>query len=310
MTVPWGESGLPFQRVVVVGFGWLGRVLARTLRAHSPSMEIRASTEGGREVGDAGGGGVVDELASSGKEILSGADLVVYTIPLHPTLRLLGEHAEHWDPDTVITDTAGLKAPVLQRMEELGAGHRYVGGHPVVDSEGPGSDPPDDRGLQGVRVWMVHGGAPKTHRDNVQAFWEGMGAVPRWTEAGDHDRSVIWGSHLPQILAHALAGALDSQGFTPDHLGPLGRELTRPAESPSAPWKDLFGASGPALAPAVTSVSRALEVVAGLLQKRDLHTLGEFMESTRRWRQDDGAPEALLGGLGVPSPDEDAESGG
>lgn len=306
---PPSPSALPFERVAIVGLGLVGGSLARALRGVPEPPEIRATSRDEADLRAARAEGVVDEVAPTAEAILPGADLVVYATPLHPTLRLLGEHVEHLERETVLTDVVGLKAPVLQRVEELGLTDRYVGAHPMAGSEGSGYGEADADLFRNARVWMVHGGAPEEVRRQVQAVWEGVGGAPRWTDAAEHDRSVIWCSHLPQILANALAGALDSQGFTPDDLGPGGRDMTRLAGSPPDLWKDLFAASAPGLGPAVTSVHRALEVVADLLQKRDLHTLGEFMETTRRWRLESGGAGALLEGLDAKPSDGPAEDG-
>ena len=283
--------------------------MARALRAVPSPPQILALSRSPSELEAARAEGVVDRAGLSAEEILPEADLVVYATPLHPTLRLLGEHQAHWDPQATVTDVAGLKAPVLARMEELGLGERYVGAHPMAGNEGQGYGASDGGLFQERRVWLIHGGAPESVRRSVQRLWESVGAMPRWTDAGEHDRSVVWCSHLPQLLANALAGALDSQGFTPDDLGPGGRDMTRLAGSPPDLWKDLFGASAPGLGPAVSSVSRALDVLVDLLGKRDLHTLGEFMETTRRWRQNEGVPNALLDGAGTDGSDGASEGG-
>ena len=61
--------------------------------------------------------------------------------------------------------------------------------------------------------------------------------------AETHDRAVAWTSHLPQLVATALAGAV-SEGLEDDEslaaAGPALRDMTRLAESPYAIWKDIL----------------------------------------------------------------------
>lgn len=297
MTGPSPEDPL-FERVAIVGLGLVGGSLARALGTLPSRPEIRGFSRDLADLETAKADGTVDVAADSPDTILPGADLVVYATPLHAALRLVGEHRDRWEAGAVVTDVVGLKAPLLERMRELDRLSCYVGAHPMAGSERLGYGEADAGLFRGARVWLVHGGAPEESRGRVQALWARLGAVPRWTEAAEHDRSVVWCSHLPQILANALTGALDSQGFSPDDLGPGGRDMTRLAASPPGLWKDLFAASASSLGPAVASVSRALEVVVDLLQRRDVHTLGEFMEATRRWQRGLDADSTLFGAPG------------
>ena len=71
----------------------------------------------------------------------------------------------------------------------------------------------------------------------------GIGARPVVFPAAEHDRIVGWTSHLPQILATALASSVYENVKDEDSLrvaGPGLRGMTRLAESPYDVWKDIF----------------------------------------------------------------------
>jgi prephenate dehydrogenase len=109
--------------------------------------------------------------------------------------------------------------------------------------------------------------------------------VPRWSEAEEHDRRMAWVSHLPQLVANALAGALDAAGYSRDELGPGGRDMTRLAGSNPEIWRDLLEASAPVTGTGLTSVSNALNILADLLARREVDRIAEFMARTRSWKE-------------------------
>jgi prephenate dehydrogenase len=73
------------------------------------------------------------------------------------------------------------------------------------------------------------------------AFWRMLGARPASIDAEAHDRSVAWSSHLPQILASALASVLAEAGLTSSDLGPGATDMTRIARSAAPLWGGILG---------------------------------------------------------------------
>ena len=64
----------------------------------------------------------------------------------------------------------------------------------------------------GGRVWLVRGpGGGPAPMAALSAFWETLGALPIEISAQEHDESMAWVSHLPQLTSTALA--LNWQGW-------------------------------------------------------------------------------------------------
>jgi prephenate dehydrogenase len=62
--------------------------------------------------------------------------------------------------------------------------------------------------------------------------------------------------------------------------------MTRLAGSNPNLWKDLLEESAPVTGVGLTSVARALNVLGDLLARREINKIAEFMERTRRWREE------------------------
>ncbi|TVP54803.1 MAG: prephenate dehydrogenase [Gemmatimonadales bacterium] len=264
--------------ILIVGLGVMGGSLARALRGHD--VELMGIDPdpliGARALQD----GVIDRFDAGGEGMVGDAGSVVYAAPLRVTLGLLEEHAPRIRPDAVVTDVVSLKAPILERARQVGLGDRFVGAHPMCGSERSGFAASSATLYRDARIYLCGDG----DGGPVEALWRAVGGVPEWIDPAEHDRMMAWVSHLPQLVANALAGALHAAGFTPEQLGPGARDMTRLAGSNPEMWEDLLRASAPVTGTGLTSVTRALQVVGDLLARRDVDRVVEFMERTRAWR--------------------------
>lgn len=277
------EMLLP-RTVAVVGLGLMGGSLCRALKAlDSPPRVI------GWDLRQAAGAmaleaGAVDRFEVGGPEGLAAAGLVVYATPLRATLSLIPRHAGMVREDAVLTDVVSLNEPVLRAAQAAGLSGRFVSAHPICGGEASGFAAGRADLYRGATVWLSAGGegGGDAHRC-VESLWRTLGGSPRWVAPGEHDRRMGWVSHLPQLVANALAAALDAQGCSPDELGPGGRDMTRLAGSNPTIWRDLLEASAPVTGAGLTGVANALNVLADLIARRELDRVADFMERTRRW---------------------------
>ncbi len=277
-------TGVSGRRLAVVGLGLMGGSLARRLRALDPGVELTGvdpdPVTGARALGE----GVIDRYAPPGEGGTEGAELVVLAAPLGAALEFLSSEGGHLEGGTLVTDVTSLNAPILARGRAAGIEGRLVTAHPMCGSAESGYGASDGALYEGARVWLSADEAVEEGvRERIEGFWSGVGGLPTWIEAEEHDRQMAWVSHLPQLVANALAGALDAAGFEPADLGPGGRDMTRLAASSPEVWRDLLEWSAPVTGTGLTSMARALNVVADLLARRDLDKLAEFMAITRAW---------------------------
>lgn len=275
------------ERVCIVGLGALGSSLARDLRAiPDPPVLIGTDRDPGA-MAAAERDGVLDELVHDSGAAVASAGLVLYATPLRGTLGLLRRHGPLLPPDAVVTDVVSLKDPLMRAAGESGLSTRFVGGHPMAGTERSGW-PGGRAGIfRGARVWITPGAAAPPAVERVEGLWRSVGALPARIDAGRHDETMVWVSHLPQLLANLLAGSLDARDLSPSTLGPGGRDMVRLAGSSPGLWGELLAESGPAAAAALRSIGRGADALADLLEGGDLSSVVRFMERTREWRGTD-----------------------
>jgi prephenate dehydrogenase len=131
--------------------------------------------------------------------------LIVLAVPV-PALPLMLAHIRDRAPDCPLTDVTSVKAAVLQEVQSFGLLERFVGGHPMAGTARSGWAAGNARLFVGS-PWVV------SVDDHVDAeVWTMVmelaldcGAVVVPARSDEHDRAAATISHLPHLLAEALA---------------------------------------------------------------------------------------------------------
>jgi prephenate dehydrogenase len=191
---------MPAPPVGVVGLGQLGGSLAAALAAAGREVTGWDVDPAAREAAAARGVRIARELGG----------VVVLAVPL-PAMAAALDGLDV-APDATVTDLGSVKAPVLA---ELGPalGGRYVGGHPMCGTERSGHEATDPGLFTGARwALCLEPGTelPRWLRVAEVALAVGAEVVP--VTAAEHDDAVAAISHVPHLLAAALAEAAADAG--------------------------------------------------------------------------------------------------
>ncbi len=186
--------------VGVVGLGQLGGSLAAALVAAGREVRGWDVEPAAREAAAARGVRVTRELTG----------VVVLAVPLPGTTAALD--GLDVDPAATVTDLGSVKEPVLA---SLGAalGGRFVGGHPMAGTERSGhaaADPGLFRGARWALCLEPDTDLRRWLRAAEVALDAGAEVVP--VTAAEHDAAVAAVSHVPHLLAAALAAAAGDAG--------------------------------------------------------------------------------------------------
>src|SRR5215218_7634675 len=191
---------MPAPPVGVVGLGQLGGSLAAALASAGRPVS-------GWDVDPA----ARDAAAARGVEItreLSG--VVVLAVPLPAMGTALDGLTVA--PDATVTDLGSVKRPVLDALGGT-LGGRFVGGHPMCGTERSGHTAADPGLFAGAR-WALcletDTELPRWLRVAEVALAVGAEVVP--VTAAEHDDAVAAISHVPHLLAAALAAAAADAG--------------------------------------------------------------------------------------------------
>jgi prephenate dehydrogenase len=192
--------------VAVVGLGQLGGSLAAALVDAGRAVSGWDVDPAAREAAEARGVAITRELVG----------VVVLAVPLPAMSSAL--HGLTLDADSTVTDLGSVKQPVL---DTVGAAHgeRFVGGHPMCGTERSGHTAVDPGLFVGARwALCIEPGTDLRRWLRVAEIALAVGAEVVPTTAAEHDAAVAAVSHVPHLLAAALAAAAGD-------AGPLARVL-------------------------------------------------------------------------------------
>jgi prephenate dehydrogenase len=170
------------------------------------------------------------------------------------------------------THVSSVQSQVQREVEALSCDlSSIVGGHPLAGRETSGPTGAQADLFLG-RPWALCPSPVSTPQAlaAVRALAEAVGAVPVELSADEHDHAVAVLSHLPQVVASALAGQLVADGRA---SGPLRTELsgpgladtTRLAASGPGLWTQILAANSAFVSPAVRALAADLEALAAAL---------------------------------------------
>ncbi len=208
----------------IVGLGATGLRVGHALQAVKTRYALLGHDVDAARVRAALGAGAVDRGTWSLAEVAAAADLLFLCEPVDDVCATVEKVAPHVRPGTLVTDTATLKAPILDAAARwVPEGVAFIGGHPIMRRP-DGGEPRD--GLRGVTYCLC--APPRTDETALrvmQALVDSVGAIPYFIDPVEHD-ALITGTHLlPAVLGAAVVRVLDRSPSAVDLRRLIGADL-------------------------------------------------------------------------------------
>jgi prephenate dehydrogenase len=264
--------------IAVIGLGLIGGSVLRALAVAghrlwgydaNPAVRATARTAAAQAPPAARwqvAGGLADAVES--------AELVVVAVPL-PAVDEVFHELVAAGYAGLVTDVTSVKAPVRELVaQRQGWPHSrlagYVGGHPMAGRETSGFTAADPD-LFNDCAWVLC-----LEEDTSLADWltladlfTRLGARVVPATADEHDRAVAAVSHVPHLLAAALAASVAGDPLALTLAAGSFRDGTRVAASPPALTASICAGNPPAVSAALATVSAALAGAATALETPD-----------------------------------------
>ncbi len=300
-----------YQRAAVIGIGLIGGSFAlaakhagviETVIAVARSADTRAAA---LEVGAA------DEVTADPAAAVRGANLVYLAVPVRATRRIFEQIRDDLAPGTLVTDAGSTKREVMQAAAELLPAHvTFIGGHPMAGSEQSGVRAARADLFEGAAYYLTPGGqtqvgapfdklragqVPLPQQDEpelgrLHELVRALGARPVVTTAEYHDRLMAATSHLPHLVAAALARTVhhlaSGQEEVGNFLGTGFADTTRLAEGSPEVWRDILLSNPDNVAVALEEMIEQLQQFAAALGEMRAETFDELLADARRARRE------------------------
>lgn len=254
--------------ITIVGLGLLGASLIEAARKRNPQLKITgvsspATLKKALAAGLIESGLEYDEIDQACLK----SDLIILCTPIDHILSLLKKWAlnpPRCKKGCIITDVGSTKTEIC--LQGLGAfpnesslgnvdvtgssehGAIFIGSHPMAGSEKTGMEARDALLFQNAS-WVVCSPPDPDSKTTdalakLESFAQGLGARTTRMSPELHDQVAAHVSHLPQLLATALASYIGARGAVVENCLQIAgggfRDMTRLAASSFAVWEPIL----------------------------------------------------------------------
>jgi prephenate dehydrogenase len=262
-------------RVAIWGLGLMGGSLALALKEKCSALVGIDVDE--KSVEFAVNRGIVQDGSTNPKDLLAGSDVIVLATPVRTIQALLETLPDLLQQGAVVMDLGSTKREILQKMGELPERFDPVGGHPMCGKEKGTIINADAAIFKGATFALVeHPRSSSRAKALAEEIAIAAGSRPLWLDADAHDRAVAASSHVPFLLANALAKA------TPESAAPLigsgFRSTTRVAGTPANMMIDVLQTNADHIQEALDNVRQILDRYEELIREKKFQILAQELE--------------------------------
>lgn len=274
-----------WRRVAIVGVGLIGGSIGLGLRKRGLAKEVVGVGRRQASLDEALAVGAIDRGTTELLSGVQGAELIVVCAPVGQIAPLVEQLAPHCPSDALITDAGSTKGEIVARLERsLPFGTRFVGSHPLAGGEKAGPRWSDAELFAGRKTIVTP--AQHSQRADIEAvcgLWRSLGAEVLELSPADHDRLLAASSHLPHLVAAALAAATPAEALALVARGWL--DTTRIAAGEPVLWQDIFAANRKNTLEALANFEQTLATFRQALDASDDAELARLLAVGQRKRE-------------------------
>ncbi|MFO0864936.1 MAG: prephenate dehydrogenase/arogenate dehydrogenase family protein [Gemmataceae bacterium] len=276
-----------FSVVTIVGVGLIGGSIGLALKKRGLAETVRGLGRSRETLEKAKTVRAIDEIHTDPVAALRDSQIVVLCTPVDRIAEQAIEYAKHCPPGCILTDAGSTKARIASALEgRMPDGVSFIGSHPLAGSEKRGPEHADaDLFVHRWTVLTPTATTSATTLDTIASFWRALGSKTCDMSPEEHDRAVALTSHLPHLVASALAGCLPESLH---YLTATGfRDTTRIAAGDAEVWSAIFRENRDAVLNALRIYESRLAEYRQALETNDTVALD------RLWREGKATREHL-----------------
>lgn len=274
------EAGFQLQdsKIAIVGLGLMGGSLALALRGKcaalygidSNPVTLKLVTEKQ----------IVDQADSDPANLLHQADLIILATPVPAIIAFVDQLPALVQQPCMLLDLGSTKKDILHAMSALPDHIDPIGGHPICGKEKLGLENADAN-LYRDAPFVVTALERSSHRARsaIQKIISAVGGRLIEMDAEEHDRALACTSHLPFLLASALARSTPSE-YSP-LIGSGFRSTSRLAGSPASMTLGILQSNRENVLKAIKGFRASLDEIVSTLQAENYTQLEALLDESR-----------------------------
>ena len=235
---------------------------------HQPTLELALSQH------------IVDYTDSDPAKLLPEADLVILSAPVPAILTLLEKLPTYTSTPCIVMDMGSTKKLIVESMSRLPERFDPIGGHPICGKEKL-SLANAERTLYYAAPFLLTP-LERTSKRAISAanqIIEALGAKVKTIDAVEHDRILASTSHLPFLLASALA--LTTPDDFSSFIGTGFKSTSRVAGTSSSMMLGVLQSNRENVLNALHGLQDELANIESALSSDDLSTLASILKEAQ-----------------------------
>ena len=279
-----------WQKITLIGVGLLGGSLGLAIKQRRLATRVEGFVRRAASVAECKKLGVVDHVTRDLRRAVDHADLVILCTPLAQMRELTERMLPALKRGSLVTDVGSVKGDVVKEIGPLvqRAGAYFIGGHPMAGAEKTGPQAARaDLFEKAVCVLTPTARTPVRPLRQLTDFWRAVGAQTLQLSPAAHDELVSRSSHLPHLLAAALANYVLDPAHGPEQarLCASGfRDTTRIASGSPEMWRDIALANRENLSRALAGYIEDLREFQRALDAGDARTVEALFAKAKQAR--------------------------
>jgi len=276
-----GSDG--FETLGIDGVGLIGGSIAAAAKARSVCRRIVGFGRSAARLEAAQAAGLIDEFSLDNRSTAQ-VDLYVCCLPVDQIADAIRRAAAHMRSGSIVTDAGSVKGNLCESIgTEPAPGVRFVGSHPLAGSEKQGFEHADPELFVGKTcVITPEVGTDQTAVARVTEFWQALGSRVVSLSPAEHDRILARTSHMPHVVAAAVATALgpDDVPFAASGF----RDATRIAAGDPQLWTSILYENRVAVASELVAVIERCHQLVSALESGHVAQIEHLLAEGKRCR--------------------------
>lgn len=273
------------RRAAVIGIGLLGGSVGLALRRFFPGVAVVGSARRSETLDAALRSGAATEVTEDVGAACEGADLVVVGTPVTSIAEHVILAAAHCGDDALITDVGSTKAQIVRQVEQDPRGaEKYVGSHPIAGGEKSGPQHARSDLFMGRRVVLTPTERTGPSRiERAAMLWQSFGADVVRMNPEEHDDFLAATSHLPHLVAAALASIIPSDALP--LVGTGWRDSTRIAAGCPELWTAICRENASAIHSQLKRMKHSIEELTTAIGDGDFAAVERLLQQASELRR-------------------------
>ena len=276
------------KQIYLIGVGLIGGSFAMDIKKHDPSVTIYGIDINDAFLDKSLALGVIDQKATI--KDLEKADLVIISIPVDATVKLLPEILDAIADDTLVIDAGSTKAAICKAVEHHKRRRNFLACHPIAGTENSGPTAAIS-GLYKGKTNIICEVEKTTFKLQEKALdlFRAIGMRIRYMDAISHDKHIAYVSHLSHISSFMLGKTVIEKEKNErdifDMAGSGFASTVRLAKSSPAMWTPIFKQNKDNVIETLEEYINNLQQFKALMQQDNFHEIYNEMENTNHIKQ-------------------------